>query len=99
MTSDRVFRLVTVAAVLLVATYASRAGLAPVLAVAVVGLAAARWRTVLGIPVSVGAAAACIDSPVVVTGLVLVVAAFFLLLTFAVKLPEQASSDVDTHLL
>jgi hypothetical protein len=64
MTSDRVLKLVIVATVLLFAWYAGREGVSMGIAVAIVGMGAAYWRAVLGIPVAVAMAAAAVYVPV-----------------------------------
>ena len=75
MTSDRVLKLFIVATVLVAAWYAGREA-APAFAITVasVGLAAAFWRPVLGIPVAVAMAGAAVYVPgVAIRAMVLVV--------------------------
>ncbi|HEX8065976.1 MAG TPA: hypothetical protein VF520_05570 [Thermoleophilaceae bacterium] len=64
-TPYRTPRLVIATGVLAVAWYAGREGVSMGLVVALVGLAAAYWRAVLGIPVAVAMAAAAVYVPAV----------------------------------
>lgn len=74
MTSDRVLKLFIVATVLAAAWYAGREA-APALAITVVsvGLAAAFWRPVLGIPVALAMVAAAVYVPGVAIGAMVLV--------------------------
>ncbi len=82
MVSDRVLKLVVVAIVLLVAWYAGREGVSMGAAVAIVGLGAAYWRLVLGIPVAVAMAAAAVYAAGVAAAAACVVVLLVLLSIF-----------------
>jgi hypothetical protein len=75
MASHRVLKLFVVATVLAAAWYAgSQAGPGMAIPVAIVGLAAAHWQAVLGIPVAIAMAAAAVYVPGVAIGATVVVA-------------------------
>jgi hypothetical protein len=75
MASDRVLKLFVVATVLAAAWYAgSQTGPGMAIPVAIVGLAAAYWRAVLGIPVAIAMAAVAVYVPGVAIGATVVVA-------------------------
>jgi hypothetical protein len=85
MLSNRLLKLFIVATVLAAAWYAgSEAAPAMAITVASVGLAAAHWRAVLGIPVAVATAAAAVHVPGVAFGATVLVA-FLALVSFLVK--------------
>jgi hypothetical protein len=65
MAVDRTLKLGVVAVVLVVASYATRYGVAMFIAVMVMALMAARWRPVFGIPVAIAMAAVAAYSPAV----------------------------------
>jgi uncharacterized membrane protein required for colicin V production len=87
MASDRVLKLVIVAVVLLFAWYAGREGVSLGIAVALVGMAAAYWRAVLGIPVAAAMTVATVYAPGVAAVaacavVVLVLVSIFVKVTF-----------------
>jgi uncharacterized membrane protein YgcG len=85
MASHRALKLPIVATVLAAAWYAGREA-APAMGITVagVGLAAAHWRAVLGIPVAVAMAAAAVHVPGLAIGATVLVA-FLAIVSFLVK--------------
>ena len=94
--SNQVLKILAATTVLFLASFvATRQGSAVGLSVAIVGLAVGYRRVLLGLIAAFATALASAYAPGAVAAVVLIVSGVVLLITFAVKSPEVAGSNVD----